>query len=552
MLAEIYCDKFLDQGVERGIIKLRPGLNAVVGSEKATNSIGKSTFLLIVDFCFGGTDYARSGGDVLRNVGEHSICFTHVFDGVAYRFSRSITDAEAIWICSEEYAAEEEISRDEFNEFLAASYGMSGLGGGFRGLLGCFMRVYGRPCRDVNRPLSNHEGSGMAEELDRLAKLYGQYARIREMKDSAKRAAEEKSSYLNALKHQFISAASSKADVKSNEGKIADLEVARDEIISQSKNNLADVDSVVAGRIAKLKRELSAVRRHRTRLMSRLDEMDDDLASSKFKASKDIERLREFFPGTDIRRIEEIERFHNQLAAVLKKEHVEAREEIEAQVALLNSSVENLEEQIRAIAPETNVTVAVLDSYADIMQEIERLHDANEAYEKKADLSKKASALSAQSRAFTKEVLCEVQEKINMRLADINSAVCGDSKTAPHLNIKSANSYIYSVENDSGTGAETRGMFLFDVVVSEQTPIPVFIHDSCDVKQVEDDVMVRLFELYDSLDVQVFIATDKAETYTPHGIPDVLKKGTVLKLGSGHELFGRSWNEKEKGGEGIN
>ncbi len=26
MLAEIYCDKFIDQGVERGAIKLKPGL----------------------------------------------------------------------------------------------------------------------------------------------------------------------------------------------------------------------------------------------------------------------------------------------------------------------------------------------------------------------------------------------------------------------------------------------------------------------------------------------------------------------------------------------
>ncbi len=544
MLAEIYCDKFIDQGVERGAIRLKSGLNAVVGSENATNSIGKSTFLMVVDFCFGGKDYAKPEGDVVRNINEHSICFTHVFNGTAYHFLRSVTDVSTVFVCNEKYLPKDEMSLDEFNDFLATSYGMSGLGGSFRDLISGFMRIYGRPCRDVKRPLSSHEGSGMGEELDRLSKLYGQYASIAKVKDCAKKATDEKTVYLNALKHQFIVAASGKRDVKNNENRIVELENSREDIISQSTDNLADLDPIIATRIATLKRELSAVRRRRTKLTSRLNEMNDDLKSSKFKATKDIERLKEFFPSVNTKRIEEIEKFHSQLAEVLKEEHREAHKDIEAQIALLSSRIDELEERIRTIAPETNVTIAILDSYSDIMQEIGRLQDANAAYEKKAILSKRASELSAKSKAFKEEVLGSIQEKINARLVDLNSQVCSDNKTAPYLVVKSANSYTYTVENDSGTGAETRGMFLFDVVIAEQTPLPVFIHDSCDVKQVEDNVMVRLFELYNSLDVQVFIATDKAETYTSSGIPDVLKDCTVLRLSAGHELFGRSWNEE--------
>ena len=82
--------------------------------------------------------------------------------------------------------------------------------------------------------------------------------------------------------------------------------------------------------------------------------------------------------------------------------------------------------------------------------------------------------------------------------------------------------------------------------MAEQTPLPVFIYDSCDVKQVEDNVMIRLFELYDSLDAQAFVETDKAETYIPNGLPDILKRNTILNLSAGHELFGRSWNEKRE------
>ena len=61
MLYEVYCDKFTTkkdgQFVPRGRIRLHEGLNTVLGDKAAQNSIGKSTFLLIIDFCFGGEDY---------------------------------------------------------------------------------------------------------------------------------------------------------------------------------------------------------------------------------------------------------------------------------------------------------------------------------------------------------------------------------------------------------------------------------------------------------------------------------------------------------------
>ena len=57
MLVEISCDKFIDAGSVRAPITFSKGLNVVLGTETGTNSIGKSTFLLILDFVFGGEDY---------------------------------------------------------------------------------------------------------------------------------------------------------------------------------------------------------------------------------------------------------------------------------------------------------------------------------------------------------------------------------------------------------------------------------------------------------------------------------------------------------------
>ena len=47
MLTEIICDKFIQEK-----IVFKNGLNVVLGDEESSNSIGKSTLLLIIDFIF--------------------------------------------------------------------------------------------------------------------------------------------------------------------------------------------------------------------------------------------------------------------------------------------------------------------------------------------------------------------------------------------------------------------------------------------------------------------------------------------------------------------
>ena len=52
MLKEIKCDKFIEP-----IIEFNNGLNSILGDDISTNSIGKSTFLMIIDFVCGGNTF---------------------------------------------------------------------------------------------------------------------------------------------------------------------------------------------------------------------------------------------------------------------------------------------------------------------------------------------------------------------------------------------------------------------------------------------------------------------------------------------------------------
>ena len=74
MLSKISCEKFYIKE-----INFHSGLNVVLGDDNGSNSIGKSTFLMVIDFVFGGKDYVLKSTDVQRNVGNHIILFEFQF-----------------------------------------------------------------------------------------------------------------------------------------------------------------------------------------------------------------------------------------------------------------------------------------------------------------------------------------------------------------------------------------------------------------------------------------------------------------------------------------
>ncbi|HAS56736.1 MAG TPA: DUF2326 domain-containing protein, partial [Firmicutes bacterium] len=102
MLKEIKCEKFSDHIPDKTIHFLN-GLNCVVGANDALNSIGKSSLLLIVDFCFGGNAYCVKDSDVRQNIGDHVICFTFEFDNIEYHFCRDTADFGHFYDCDSSY-----------------------------------------------------------------------------------------------------------------------------------------------------------------------------------------------------------------------------------------------------------------------------------------------------------------------------------------------------------------------------------------------------------------------------------------------------------------
>lgn len=196
MLLEIMSTEFVSKGEKRGRIQFKKGLNTVRGGKQSDNSIGKSTFLLAVDFCFGGDAYYTKTDSRSRFADvNHTINFCFSFNGKKEYFSRSIVTPTEVSKCDENYVATETIKIDEFKQYLFEMYNIDRPSITFRDVVGRYMRVFGKENYSEKYPLQSHPKEAMSVGITALEKLFNYYTQIERYKsESQKKEEKEKPS----------------------------------------------------------------------------------------------------------------------------------------------------------------------------------------------------------------------------------------------------------------------------------------------------------------------------------------------------------------------
>lgn len=139
MLKRIRCDKFR----EKEII-FHPGLNAVIGDEIASNSIGKSTLLMIIGFVFGGSEYIKTNSDAIEQLGPHEFLLEFDFEDEKLYFSRSTSSYLFVNRCDHAFQVQSQIKLDEYTKLLQKKYQCELDSLGFRSVVGRYFRIYGK------------------------------------------------------------------------------------------------------------------------------------------------------------------------------------------------------------------------------------------------------------------------------------------------------------------------------------------------------------------------------------------------------------------------
>lgn len=542
MLKEISCDKFIENGEVRPPIQLHKGLNAVIGANDGANSIGKSTFLMIIDFIFGGSDYIKKATDIIENIGNHTIKFEFEFQGKSYYFSRSTDDITSFYECDKNYRPKKKWTKDEYCHFLKENYDMTVPANHFRSAISPFFRVWGRSTLNQEKPLKAAYDSPDKQGITRLLELFNRYNEIKTQASTVDEAQAKQKSFLSAQKYKFIAIVENKTRFKDNEKRIQELELELEQLSHESDNGLVDVDSLQAQQLADLRRQLSEAKKQKTKILSQKKNFEAEQNPERTRLAKDFEALQQFFPEVNIQKLSDIEQFHRQLTTVLEKEYKESAKELQLLLDLTNNQIKNIEEKIASISDIPNVSQSILEEYATLQTEITQLKESNKNYLMGEKLLNDLRTLKEAFYTLVRQIMLTIQSTINEKMRAINDDIYNGTKTSPVLTLNSATSYNFYTPQDRGTGSEYKGLIVFDLAMLQETTIPVIAHDSVLLKQIQDEALEEILSYYSHQEKQIFIALDKEESYSQQS-QKYLKNAEVLRLfPNGGELFGHAWN----------
>lgn len=538
MLREIQSDAFKSHGEIRPPIVFSDGLNVVKGPDDFDNSIGKSTFLMIVDFAFGGNDYVEKLRNVQKHVSDHVINFTFEFAGNLYYFSRSNTEPDIIHVCEKDYKQTDKTwSVSQFTSWLQDRYGIvNSLT--FRSIVSRFFRVYNRENLDEMLPLRMFKSETEEKSIESIIQLFNLYSPIERADIEAAEAETKKKAFTEAQKFEYIPQIN-KTKYKANIKRIEELEQSKIDLAEQSSLNLLDMDSEASSALSALKSELSKFKRQRGRLYNQLNRIKEDKDSESRSYRGDFSVLQEFFPTVEVEKLKTLEKFHRDISTILSGELRTAEAEIWNAINLLNIQISRIEESISGIQASPHLTKVVLENYARIDRELTLLKRENDYFDK---LQKLQEEYKIKSDILLTQVMKQagiLQETLNGKMADLNKTIFPTSVTAPRITFVSPKKYEFYTPDDDGTGTNFKGMVVLDLACLALTDLPALIHDSYVLKQISKNSIEKIFELYLASGKQIFVAFDNLPAYTNETV-DIINAHTVLELSGGDNcLFGK-------------
>ncbi len=545
MLIEIQSNAFKSNGNVRPTIRFHQGLNIVKGPDDFVNSIGKSTFLMIVDFVFGGNDYVEKLKNVSKYVGPHEINFTFEFADGPHYFCRSTSSSDIVIICSQGYdKTDNSMSITDFNKWLKNKYGITN-SLTFRGIVSRFFRIYNRENLDELLPLRTHNDETEGKSIESIIKLFDLYDPVEQASQDAKEAENKKDAFTGAQKYEYIPKIN-KTKYKENSKRIEELETRELELAEKSSKNILDLDSEKAAAISELKGQLSTFKRQRGKLYTQLDliKKDKDMDTATYQS--DFSVLKEFFPNVNEDRLKTVEDFHKDISSILESELKASEKKIWNLINLLNTQIKSLESQIDEVQNANTISKVVFDEYSKIDRELSTLKRENEYYDKLSELNedhKNKNEILTSSLMVQAGIL---QERLNDKMSELNCCIFGRNVNSPRITFVSPKNYEFYTPDDDGTGTNYKGMIVLDLACLSLTCLPTLVHDSVLLKQISKASTEKIFELYSSTNKQIFVAFDNLSSYSER-TAEIVNANVVLSLsGDSDALFGMKFGEQKE------
>ena len=553
MLYEIECEKFAKkvngQLVPRGRIQLREGLNTVLGDKAAQNSIGKSTFLLVVDFCFGGDDYINPKiCKAKEKLHSHTINFAFKFGDRIDYFCRSTKTPSEVEICDSDYKIQRTQTLNEFKDYLLKSYGITTPSISFREMVGRFLRIYGRENYAERYPLKYGDVKPEAS-IETLEKLFNVFAFIEEYKNVYDDKSKRTKVRDDATKlGEMTNVARTKKEYNSNEKEIERLKAELQKLMDREDAKLSQEETDNLDKASEIRGQLTVLKRRRSRLVSQLNAVKANMSGGLVPVEEDLSELSEFFPDVDVQKLSQIEHFHDKMQHILSQEMGDEIAQLQILIDAISVEMVRLQESQRKLGIPVTISKKFMDRVVEIQRQIDILVAKNKGYDKSAKLKTEKKEAKVQLEDVRETQLQAVETSINQEMTRLNDYIYNGERYAPTIKFGNSRSgkptYEFWTEDDTGAGTNFKGLIIFDLALLRLTELPVIAHDSNIFKNIADLPIDKIMELYNQSKKQIFIAFDKEDTFYDV-TRDIVHSTKVIELHeNGGELFGWSGAKK--------
>ena len=449
-------------------------------------------------------------------------------------------------MCSEGYQLTGDVwTKQEFATWLKEKYHIDFAGLSFRETMSSFFRIYGKENTDERRPLKGLPGESMQKSIDILVKLFDRYKDVEVFNGRLEEQKKKLAAYREARKYRFVpDLVGGKTQYDENVAQILSLQIELDNLTAAQVEDQKEVDIEKS----RIKSQLQASKlRLETEMQSkqrRLNLLNMSLEYGLYPTEADLSALQEFFPEVNIRKLYEVEKYHQKLAAILDEQFSAERQSVEGEIADLQEQIKSLQAQISELGFVGNLSKEFLDKHSEIKGRIDALKAQNEAYLTLTDLQDARKKADEMLKRAIEDILADIERSINDKMKEFNDSLFTESCKAPHLHFNEYNSYRFETPDDTGTGSNYKGMVVYDLAVLYLTALPAIAHDSLILKNIGDGAVDGIMKIYAQSRKQVFIAFDKQAAYMPD-TQKILADNTVLKLSDGNcELYVESWNKE--------
>ncbi len=538
MLKKIICDIFW----QKEIIFYK-GLNAIVGDDVASNSIGKSTMLMIIDFVFGGDDYINKNHDVVDNLGHHDFRFIFNFKNKDYFFIRSTNEYKFVSICDEKFRILKSIATEEFTAWLQEKYDCQLESLSFRSIVGRYFRIYGKENLNERKPIQYFEKETAPKSILALLKLFDKYKYLKAYEEQIEKLKKDKTTLVDAAKKNFLPNISTKSLFNKNKKKIEELNVQLENLKKEIVTTSVDLESMVSKEILKLRREKSQLTIKLNSYQNRLLRTQNNIKNKPIKIGTELEQFVYYFPDFNIEQINKVEDFHKNITKILKSELVVVEKELKSKILEINIRISEIDKEIEQKLSIKEAPKLAVDKVVDLVAQIKQLNDENGYYTKKKQLEGDISQATEDLSELKEKALDEICNIVNVKMYELNKEIYVDGRRAPTLNIHGSK-YSFNTAGDTGTGTAFANLISFDLSVLELTHLPALAHDLPLLKNIENAALENIISIYSRSTKQIFIAIDKLSSYDEKAA-HIINEHKVLQLSKDKLLFIKNWkNDK--------